>query len=188
MKITEQCVVGLRWTLKDTLGEVLDQTDEAIEFLVGGDDLLPKLQDALLGHVVGDQVELQIEPIDAFGEYDESLVFLEKRSLFPENLEDGMVFEGLPPGCNAEALSNKLFFVSDIYPEHVVLDGNHPLAGIAIRISASVHSVRDATISEVGAGTLGTGFLRLSDDAGSHHEADEADEPHVHGPDCGHLH
>ena len=67
MKITEQCVVGLRWTLKDTLGEVLDQTDEAIEFLVGGDDLLPKLQDALLGHVVGDQVELQIEPIDAFG-------------------------------------------------------------------------------------------------------------------------
>ena len=36
MKITEQCVVGLRWTLKDTLGEVLDQTDEAIEFLVGG--------------------------------------------------------------------------------------------------------------------------------------------------------
>ncbi|MEK9689573.1 MAG: FKBP-type peptidyl-prolyl cis-trans isomerase, partial [Burkholderiaceae bacterium] len=148
MKITEQCVVGLSWTLKDTLGEILDETPEPIEFLVGGDDLLPKLQDALMGKTVGARVELQIEPEDAFGDYNETLVFLESRKLFPENIEEGMVFEGLPAGCNTEAPKNQLFFVSDIYPEHVVLDGNHPLAGIAIRIHAKIESIREATVSE----------------------------------------
>ena len=181
MKITEQCVVGLSWTLKDTLGEVLDETQEPIEFLVGGDDLLPKLQDALMGKAAGARVELQIEPEDAFGDYNETLVFLEARDLFPDNLEEGMVFEGLPKGCNAEAPKDKLFFVSDIYPKHVVLDGNHPLAGIAIRIHAKVESVREATVSEVGAGTLGTGFLKLA-------ETQPTEPPHVHGPGCGHLH
>ncbi|NTV85832.1 MAG: peptidylprolyl isomerase, partial [Burkholderiaceae bacterium] len=47
MEITEQCVVALTWTLKDTLGEVLDVLDEPVEFLVGGDDLLPRIQEAL---------------------------------------------------------------------------------------------------------------------------------------------
>jgi len=37
MDITEQCVVALTWTLKDTLGEVLDVLDDPVEFLVGGD-------------------------------------------------------------------------------------------------------------------------------------------------------
>ncbi|MFZ8954120.1 MAG: FKBP-type peptidyl-prolyl cis-trans isomerase [Burkholderiaceae bacterium] len=180
MKITEQCVVGLSWTLKDTLGEILDETPEPIEFLVGSDDLLPKLQDALMGKTVGARVELQIEPEDAFGDYNETLVFLESRTLFPENIEEGMVFEGLPAGCNTEAPKNQLFFVSDIYPEHVVLDGNHPLAGIAIRIHAKIESIREATVSEVGAGTLGTGFLKLAEPP--------AATPHVHGPDSNHLH
>jgi FKBP-type peptidyl-prolyl cis-trans isomerase SlyD len=55
--------------------------------------------------------------------------------------------------------------VTDIYPEHVVLDGNHPLAGIAIRLSLKVEAVREATEEEVGQGTLGTGFFKLEADA-----------------------
>jgi FKBP-type peptidyl-prolyl cis-trans isomerase SlyD len=51
--------------------------------------------------------------------------------------------------------------VTDIYPDHVVLDGNHPLAGIAIRLHVRVASVRQAQPEEIGAGTLGTGFFRL---------------------------
>ena len=113
-------------------------------------------------------------------DYNETLVFLESRKLFPENIEEGMVFEGLPAGCNTEAPKNQLFFVSDIYPEHVVLDGNHPLAGIAIRIHAKIESIREATVSEIGAGTLGTGFLKLAEPP--------AATPHVHGPDSNHLH
>ncbi len=44
MEITKQCVVALTWTLKDTLGEELDVLDEPVEFLVGGSDLLDKVQ------------------------------------------------------------------------------------------------------------------------------------------------
>ena len=60
--VTEQCVVALTWTLKDTLGEELDVLDEPVEFLVGGDDLLPKISEALQGFSAGDKVDLHLEP------------------------------------------------------------------------------------------------------------------------------
>ncbi len=160
MKISEQCVVSLSWTLKDTLGETLDVLEEPVEFLVGGSDLLDGLEQALIGRSAGEAVQLQLEPEQAFGDYDDTLLFLEPRHLFPGELEAGMGFEGLPAGCNAAAPKDRLYFVSDIYPDHVVMDGNHPLAGIALRISLKVHAVRDATLEEIGRGTLGTGFFR----------------------------
>jgi FKBP-type peptidyl-prolyl cis-trans isomerase SlyD len=90
MKITEQCVASLSWTLKDTLGEVLDTLEEPVEFLIGGADLLAKIEEALQGHEPGDQVDLHLEPQDAFGDYDDRLLFMEPRHLFPEQLEEGM--------------------------------------------------------------------------------------------------
>lgn len=161
MKITEQCVVALTWTLKDTLGEELDVLDDPVEFLVGGNDLLESLDRALQGHEPGDTLELQLDPPDAFGDYDDQLLFLEPRQLFPEALEEGMGFEGLPQGCTPSAPRDRLYFVSDIYPDHVVMDGNHPLAGIALRIRLKVHAVREATLEEIGHGTLGTGFFQM---------------------------
>jgi FKBP-type peptidyl-prolyl cis-trans isomerase SlyD len=172
MKISEQCVASLSWTLKDTLGETLDVLEEPAEFLVGGSDLLDSLEQALIGRGAGEAVQLQLEPEQAFGDYDDALLFLEPRHLFPGELEAGMGFEGLPAGCNAAAPKDRLYFVSDIYPDHVVMDGNHPLAGIALRISLKVHAVREATLEEIGRGTLGTGFFRTEvtsppDDTGS---------------------
>jgi len=163
MKITPQCVVALTWTLKDTLGEILDELDEPVEFLLGGDDLLAKIEEALQGHEAGSAVDLHLEPESAFGDYDENLVFLEARKLFPSELEEGMTFDGaaLPAGVNPETPRERIFTVTEIYPEHVVLDGNHPLAGIAIRLSLKVESVREATEEEIGQGSLGTGFFRL---------------------------
>jgi FKBP-type peptidyl-prolyl cis-trans isomerase SlyD len=161
MKISEQCVVALTWTLKDTLGEELDVLDEPVEFLMGGEDLLDSLEQALMGHVAGDTVQLQLEPQNAFGDYDDRLLFLEPRALFPDEIEEGMGFEGLPEGCNTSAPRDRLYFISDIYPDHVVLDGNHPLAGISLRIGIKVHSVREALESEIGRGSLGTGFFRM---------------------------
>jgi len=164
MKITPQCVVALTWTLKDTLGDVLDELDEPVEFLLGGDDLLAKIEEALQGHQSGDRLELHLEPEYAFGDYDENLVFLEPRTLFPAELEEGMTFDGaaLPAGANGQIPQHHIYTVTEIYPEHVVLDGNHPLAGIAIRLSAKVESVRQASENEIGQGTLGTGFFRLA--------------------------
>ena len=163
MKITPECIVALTWTLKDTLGEVLDELDEPVEFLLGGDDLLAKIEEALQGHEAGATVDLHLEPESAFGDYDENLVFLEARKLFPAELEEGMSFDGaaLPAGVNPETPRERIYTVTEIYPEHVVLDGNHPLAGIAIRLSLKVESVREATEEEIGQGSLGTGFFRL---------------------------
>ena len=163
MKITPQCVVALTWTLKDTLGDVLDELDDPVEFLLGGNDLLAKIEEALQGHEPGDRLELHLEPENAFGDYDENLVFLEARSLFPAELEEGLTFDGaaMPAGTSSQMPKDHLYTVTDIYPEHVVLDGNHPLAGIAIRLAVKVDSVRDATEQEIGQGSLGTGFFRL---------------------------
>ncbi|MDQ3058780.1 MAG: FKBP-type peptidyl-prolyl cis-trans isomerase [Pseudomonadota bacterium] len=166
MKITPQCVVALTWTLKDTLGDVLDELDEPVEFLLGGNDLLASIEQALQGHEAGDTLELHLEPENAFGDYDENLVFLEARSIFPAELEEGMTFDGaaMPAGSSAQLPQEHLYTVTDIYPEHVVLDGNHPLAGIAIRLKLKVESVREAAEAEIGQGSLGTGFFRLAPD------------------------
>ncbi|HEX5388865.1 MAG TPA: FKBP-type peptidyl-prolyl cis-trans isomerase [Burkholderiaceae bacterium] len=167
MKISEQCVVSLSWTLKDTLGELLDESDDPVEFLLGGGDLLAKIEEGLLGHEAGDRIDLHLEPEHAFGDFDDQLLFLEPLSRFPDGLEIGMAFEGLPEGCNPEAPRDRLYFVSELYPEHVVLDGNHPLAGIALRLQLRVHKVREATEEEIGRGTLGTGFFNVDVQSGS---------------------
>jgi FKBP-type peptidyl-prolyl cis-trans isomerase SlyD len=168
MEITPRCVVALTWTLKDTLGEVLDELAEPVEFLVGGDDLLARIEQALQGHEPGDTLDLHLEPEEAFGDYDENLLYLEPRSLFPAQLEEGMTFEGLPPGATAQdAPPDVLYTVSEIYPDHVVLDGNHPLAGIALRLHLKVQAVREATEEEIGGRSAGTGFFKVPQPSGS---------------------
>ena len=163
MHITPQCVVALTWTLKDTLGEDLDVLNDPVEFLVGGHDLLAKIEQTLQGHAAGDTLHLHLEPLDAFGEFDDQLIFLEPRTLFPAVLEEGMSFDGtaLPAGISAAVPRHRMYVVTDIYPEHVVLDGNHPLAGIALRLELKVDGVREATEEEIGRGTAGTGFFKV---------------------------
>lgn len=177
-EITPQCVVALTWTLKDTLGEELDVLDEPVEFLIGGKDLLPAIEEALQGYAAGASVQLQIEPEQAFGDFNDQLLFLEPRNLFPADLQVGLTVEGsaLPAGCNPDAPKDTLYTVTDIYPDHVVLDGNHPLAGIAIRIAIKVESVREATEEEIGRGTCGTGFFKL--EVAEVDEDDDGDAPH----------
>lgn len=167
MEITQQCVVALTWILKDTLGEELDVLDEPVEFLVGGGDLLPRIEEALQGHGPGATLALHLEPEDAFGDFDDQLLFLEPRALFPAEIEEGMTFEGtaLPEGCNPDAPRTALYTVAEIYPDHLVLDGNHPLAGIALRLQLTVQSVREATEEEIGRGSAGTGFFRVQPQA-----------------------
>ena len=174
MEITEQCVVALTWVLKDTLGEELDVLEEPVEFLVGGGDLLARIEEALQGHNTGATLDLHLEPEEAFGDFDEELLFLEPLSIFPEGIEEGMSFDGaaLPEGVSKEAPREGLYTVSQIYPEHVVLDGNHPLAGIALRLHLQVRSVRSATQDELASGSAGTGFFRIQ----------------PHGPDWTSLH
>jgi len=125
--------------------------------------MLAKIEEDLQGHGAGDKLELHLEPEDAFGDYDENLVFLEPRKAFPAELEEGMTFDGvaLPKGVSGTTPHDHIYTVTEIYPDHVVLDGNHPLAGIAIRLAVKVETVREASEEEIGQGSLGTGFFKL---------------------------
>jgi FKBP-type peptidyl-prolyl cis-trans isomerase SlyD len=156
MDINSPCVVTLVWTLSDAQGQLIDELNDPVEFFYGGDDLLPKVEEALAGQTTGFEARLHLEPENAFGDYDAELVCYEERSLFPESVEPGMQFEGLPEGATTAGMPADLIYtVTEVYPSHVVLDANHPLAGMALHIHLKVLDVREATEAEVGAGTVG---------------------------------
>jgi FKBP-type peptidyl-prolyl cis-trans isomerase SlyD len=150
MRIEALCVVTLTWKLDDAQNRPIDELTQPVEFFVGGDDLLAKVEEALAGHVAGDEVKLQLEPEQAFGEYRPELVCFEDRKLFPAQLETGMTFEGLPPGsATPDMPADVIYIVTDIFSSHVVLDGNHPLAGMALRLTIQVRDVRAASSDPV---------------------------------------
>ncbi len=162
MIIAKPCVVTLTWSLSDAQNRPIDELREPTEFFFGGDDLLPKVEEALDGQTAGHEAHLHLEPEHAFGDYDSKLVCFEDRKLFPAGLEQGMQIEGLPAGsATADMPANTVYSVTEIYPSHVVLDGNHPLAGMALRIHLKVLDVREATEEEVDAGSVDGTAVRV---------------------------
>ena len=152
MLIHAPCVVSLTWHLTDAQGQAIDDLTEPLEFYYGGDDLLPKLEEALAGQGVGFEVDLHLEPEQGFGDYHAERVCFEARSLFPEHVEVGMQFDGLPEGAVTEGMpADTVYTLTEIYPSHVVLDGNHPLAGMGLQLAVTVCAVREATEDEVAA-------------------------------------
>lgn len=156
MLITAPCVVTLTWRLEDTQGNLIDELAEPLEFFYGGEDLLEKVEEALADQDAGFHAVLHLEPEHAFGDYDAQLVFFEQRSLFPAEVEVGMRFDTLPAGCKTQSIAaDTIYTVTEVYPEHVVLDGNHPLAGIALRLDLTVRGVRAASETEIERGSVG---------------------------------
>ena len=166
MLITSPCVVSLTWRLQDTQGNLIDELAEPVEFFYGGDDLLAKVEETLLDQATGFRTELHLEPEHAFGDYDSKLVFFEARSLFPDGVEPGMQFDGPPEGAKTPDMpADAVYTVTEVYPEHVVLDGNHPLAGIALRLDLTVRDVREANEEEIEAGSVGAPVLGVLNSA-----------------------
>ena len=165
MKIQPDSVVALTWILQDGQGGELDRRDQATEYFLAGGDLLPAIVKSLQGLQPGAVKKLHLEPHDAFGDFDAALVFLEARALFPEALQEGMLLDGaaLPEGVSADMPRDLYYTVTDIYPDHVVLDGNHPLAGMALNVEIKVCGVRAAGDEERAAGTVGGGLLRVQE-------------------------
>ena len=162
MRITSPCVLSLRWRLSDAQGQAIDELAEPVEFFFGGDDLLAKIEEVLLDQEIGFETDLHLEPEFAFGDYKPELVCFETRSLFPEQLEAGMAFEGLPHGSvTPDMPKDAVYVVTEIYPSHVVLDGNHPLASMALRLHLEVCDVRHASADELAARTVGGGLLAV---------------------------
>ena len=148
MKITRNTVVTVQYTLSDAQNNLLEDGPEPIVYLHGGyENTLPAIEKALDGKEAGYTTMIQVEPEDAFGDYDPSLVRVEERDKFPSLLEIGMQFEGIPEDSDED--DTLIFVVTDIAEGQVVLDGNHPLAGIALRFALNVLEVRAATPEEI---------------------------------------
>lgn len=164
MLITAPCVVSLTWRLEDAQGAPIDELIDPVEFFYGGDDLLSKVEEALAEQSTGFEASLHLEPEHAFGDYDPALVCFEARALLPEQVEPGMQFDGLPEGAATEGMpGDAVYTVTEVYPSHVVLDGNHPLAGIALRLHLKVRDVRAASADEIAAGSVAEPVVTVLD-------------------------
>jgi FKBP-type peptidyl-prolyl cis-trans isomerase SlyD len=146
MQAEKDTVVTLTYTLTDADGEVVENSADPVSYLHGGyDGILPAVEAAIEGSQPGDEVDVTLEPVDAFGEYDAELVRVEPRHLFPEGLAVGMQFEGA--GSNSGTAH--VYTVTDIADDKVVVDGNHPLAGERLRLQCRVTEVRAAQPEEI---------------------------------------
>lgn len=161
MKIDQSALVSLDVTLYDAQGNLLERSDEPLVYLHGHDDVFPRIEEALAGKEAGARVELQLEPEDAFGDYDPALVLLVRVENLGEGVEVGMRVEGE----GEQAAGGRIFTITDIAEGMAVLDGNHPLAGLALRFDITVIDVRDASAEELADADTPRlpDFLRLAD-------------------------
>ena len=149
MKIAKNTVVTVHYKLSDAQGNLIEDGRQPMVYLHGDyENTLPKIEEALDGKEVGYTTTIQVEPEDAFGDYDPELVKVEPRNRLPTPLEVGMQFEGMPDGSDDDE-DAMIFTVTEIADDKVVLDGNHPLAGIALRFFLSVAEVRAASDEEI---------------------------------------
>jgi FKBP-type peptidyl-prolyl cis-trans isomerase SlyD len=158
MKIEKNTIVSLRYKLTDAQNNVIEEPESPMVYLHGGyEGTFPKIETLLDGQDIGYEATIQLEPSEAFGEYDPELLKIEPRTRFPEPLEVGMQFEGIPDAQEEANVADEadsedeplIYTVTDVADNQVVLDGNHPLAGMALRFWVQVEDVRAATDDEI---------------------------------------
>lgn len=146
-------------------GELLDgsamEDGEPIEYVHGYSMLVPGLEAALEGLAAGARRELTLTADDAYGERDEDLVFsIERGDVEDEELEVGDEVVTVQDG---EEIALR---VKSIDGDEVVVDGNHPLAGLALTYKVVVRSVRQATPGEIEAAARQ--LAEVEDDVAQH--------------------
>jgi FKBP-type peptidyl-prolyl cis-trans isomerase SlyD len=146
VQIEDGCLVSLDVSMFDAQGQLLEKTESPLVYLHGAGDILPRIEAALAGHEAGHCTSLLLEPEEAFGDADASLVYLvECRKLGPK-VAVGMCYEGLPGHSD-----RRIYTVTDVAEGMAVLDGNHPLAGWALRFDLHVRRVERASEDELAA-------------------------------------
>ena len=161
MKIDHGALVSLDVTMYDAQGNLLEHSEEPLVYLHGHDDVFPRVEEALAGKEAGARVALQLEPEEAFGDYDPALVLLAPLENLGEGVEVGMRVEG----DGGQGAPGRIFTITDIADGMAVLDGNHPLAGLALRFDIAVIDVRGASPEELSdvEGPRLPEFLRLAE-------------------------
>ena len=160
--IDSKSVVGIVYTLKGDVGEVLDKSTEEdpFVFLMGVEAIVRGLERTLTGKSEGEEFTVTLQPEDAYGERSPDLIGEVARSQFPPDMElrPGLRFQGEVAG------GIRMFTVNGFECDKVTIDANHELAGKTLNFEVRIVSVRPAT-------------------------AEELSHKHVHhGDGCGHDH
>ena len=146
MRVEKNTVVSLNYELSDTSGKILEKTDTPISYLHGGyGGIFPQVEEALHEKEIGHSCSVSMEPEDTFGEYDAELIRVEPRNSFPDNVVVGMHFEGGVEGSDDFII----YKVTDVTDDSVIVDGNHPFAGMRVVFACTVTDVRPATPDEI---------------------------------------
>jgi FKBP-type peptidyl-prolyl cis-trans isomerase SlyD len=147
MKIAENAVVVIDYTLTNNEGEVIDTSDGAgpLSYLQGFGNIIDGLEEALTGKEAGDEVKASIEPAKAYGERHPEMEQQVPKELFGgvENIELGMQFESETDDGPV------MVTVVAVTEEMVTVDGNHPLAGVHLNFDVTVREVREASAEEL---------------------------------------
>ena len=147
MKVQNNTVVTFDYTLKDFEGNLLDSSSngDSFAYLHGHGQIIPGLESAMNGRQKGDQFEVVVQPQDAYGNYDEELVAAIPKEQFGPGIEiePGMQFNAERDG------KHYLLTVVEVRDNHIIVDGNHPLAGMVLYFNIEVKDVREATEEEI---------------------------------------
>jgi FKBP-type peptidyl-prolyl cis-trans isomerase SlyD len=135
--------VTLLVKMYDSQGELVGAPEQPMVYVHGADQIFKKLEEVLAGKAVGDSVSAYLQPEEHFGDYDADLVRVEERDKFPSELEVGMQFEAESDDTEEEPM---VVTVTDVTDEGVVLDGNHPLAGMALRFDMVVQEIGEPEV------------------------------------------
>ena len=150
MKISKNSVVSIQYTLTDDQNDVLDRSSaqDPLVYLHGTGSLIPGLEKTLEGCIAGDKLKVSVKPEDGYGIRDDKMLQNVQKSEFPqgEELQVGMSFQ-----VNGEN-GPMVLTVVEIRGEEVIVDSNHPLAGVNLHFDVEVMSVREATENELSHG------------------------------------
>ena len=146
MNITKHKVAAIHYTLRDSDGNVLDTSEgrDPLYYLHGANNLIPGMEEGLEGRAKGDHLQLDVAPEKGYGKHDPQLVEEVPRQAFGgQNIEVGMQFE---------TNDGQVVTVTDVSPDMVTVDANHPLADQNLHFDVEVIDVRDATADELAHG------------------------------------
>lgn len=147
MQLTKDKVGTVNYTLKDKDGEIIDETqDGSFAYLHGASNIIPGLENELEGKETGYKNSIIVEPKDAYGERNLEQIQRVPLSMFPDDVEisEGMQFE-----AQSDDGTPVVVTVTAIDAGEVIVDGNHPLAGIQLYFDIEVLGVRDASKEEL---------------------------------------
>ena len=147
MQIGDQKVVTLHYTLTDNDGKVIDKSEDGnFAYLHGASNIIPGLEDALAGKSAGEEMSVSVSPEQAYGVRDESMLQQVPKNMFEDASQIAVGTQFHAQGPNGEML---VVTVLEVEEEHVVVDGNHPLAGVELNFDVKIIDVRDASEEEV---------------------------------------